>query len=157
MMRCELIEGINGLIALFSDETAAHWVLLGGPGSGRYPAGSGGTDAAPSQTSVAEADARLEQGFTVKNSSGKEVRFGQRAKRYLETKPDGAERKKFLPWAEDTVRTTAPRAEGDRDVYEKVFRKPDGKDKGFTVLVSVKEGEVWDWYPKPASKLGGQP
>ena len=83
------------------------------------------------------------------------MRFGKRAKQYLEKKPDGAQRKSFLNWARETVKTESPVEIGDREIYQKTFDQQ-GKAKGFTVLVSTKEGEVWDWYRKPAGKGAGE-
>jgi hypothetical protein len=112
---------------------------------------------APERIDAKDADRLLEAGFQETNPEGKSVEFGKRAKAYLDNKPDGAQRKTFLNWARETVRTESPMELGDRDVYEKTFDQK-GEAKGFTVLVSVKDGEVWDWYRKPAAKLkGGKP
>ena len=63
-------------------------------------------------------------------------------------------RKTFLLWAQETVEFGSRELGKDRAIYRLVFRdfSADGADKGFIVLVSVKEGEVWDFYRIPARK-----
>lgn len=109
-------------------------------------------DEAPDRISLAEADRLLTEGISETDPRGRKVHFGAMAKEYLEKKRDGAERKRFLPWAQETVKTTVPEEDGDREIYTKVFRRK-GNRKGFVVLVSVRKGEVWNFYPKPAEKL----
>jgi phage gp29-like protein len=102
----------------------------GGPGSGRYPKGSGGGEGdealspAPALSSIADADTRLDAGFRVRNPSGADVKFGARAKRYIETKADGQPR--WLPHRRTTGMSAANdtlarrQAEYLRAAYERI-------------------------------------
>ena len=106
----------------------------------------------PDKVTLEEAEKLLTEGVTETNPAGGKVHFGALAKAYLDKKSDGADRKRFLPWARETVKTTVPESEGNTDIYSKIFHRK-GSKKGFVVLVSVRQGEVFNFYPKPAHKL----
>ena len=109
---------------------------------------------APQRITALEADDRMIRGFAVTDREDNNVHFGVRAKNYLDKKRDGKARKTFLLWAQETVEFGSRELDKDRAIYRLVFKdfSADGADKGFIVLVSVKEGEVWDFYRIPARK-----
>lgn len=132
---------------------------------------SGDGALAPARISAAEADQQLTQGFTEKGPAGQEVRFGARLKRKLDAASDGTQRKEYLPWARETVRSgrAVPVVEkGEaRTVYAKVFRDA-GTDRGMLVIVDTADGEAFNIYRKDAGSIrkrygvgnrqtGGQP
>ncbi len=104
---------------------------------------------APDEIPHEEADRMLDAGFSVKDQDGKSIRFGERVKKYLDGKPDGRQRKRFLKWAAATVEGSHPVASlPDRSVYVRSFIGKDGKPKGFVSLSANPEGEVFNFYRK---------
>lgn len=108
---------------------------------------------APPEMSVAEARAAIEQGFQVADADGVEAKFGQRILRYF-AKAGGEkdDRLKALLWAKQAVRTGTKSVLEDRIVFTQAF-ETEGKPKGVITLVSLPDGEVWNFYRKPAGKL----
>ncbi len=109
---------------------------------------------APAEMHVSEARAALEKGFEVEDADGDVVKFGSRALEYFD-KADGAkdDRLKYLAWAEQAVRTGKKTMLGDRAVYTQAFLSKAGAPKGILTLVSLPDGEVFNFYRKPVRKL----
>jgi hypothetical protein len=107
----------------------------------------------PGKISPAEADQRLSKGFEVENKAGRKIKFGPRLKGYLDKHPQGADRKAYLNHAVETVRSGNAIPMDDREVYTKVFKGHDGKEKGMVTLSASPQGEVFNMYRKDAHKI----
>jgi hypothetical protein len=107
----------------------------------------------PGKISPAEADQRLSKGFEVENKAGRKIKFGPRLKGYLDKHPQGADRKAYLNHAVETVRSGNAIPMDDREVYTKVFKGHDGKEKGMVTLSASPQGEVFNMYRKDAYKI----
>lgn len=108
---------------------------------------------APRDVSVDDAIDRLQEGFSVKDSEGEEIVFGQRVLAYFgQASGKKDDRLKSLAWAEAAVLYGTKSVLDDRIVYTQAFETL-GKPKGFVTLVSLPSGEVFNFYRKPANKM----
>jgi len=113
--------------------------------------------AAPKYITPIEADTYLiaETRITVKD--GGLAVFGQRLKSKLDKSDGGTERKRFLLWAFEAVRTgkkvMIERNGQQRAVYAKLFREPDAREKGFLVVVDADDHNAFSIYPKDKNHL----
>jgi hypothetical protein len=110
---------------------------------------------APEKISIEEAKAALKAGYEIADKEGDSVRFGPTALDYILAGGDKVDRLAFLRWAEQAVQTGNKRVLGSRVVYSQAFVNRHGKAKGMVTLVTNRNGEVFNFFPKSADKLGG--
>lgn len=111
----------------------------------------------PKHITPAAADSLLEKETRINDAAGGHAIFGRRLKEKLDKTTEGGERKKFLLWAFETVRSgkkvPVERNGEIRSAYAKIFRDPNSKDKGFIVVVDASDHNAFSIYPKDKSHL----
>ncbi|MEI6034521.1 MAG: hypothetical protein WCS65_09605 [Verrucomicrobiae bacterium] len=110
---------------------------------------------APEKISIEAAKAALLEGYEIADKEGESVRFGPTALDYILAGGGKVDRLAFLRWAEQAVQTGNKRVIGPRVVYSQAFVNRHGKRKGMVTLVTNRNGEVFNFFPKSADKLEG--
>lgn len=110
---------------------------------------------APEKISIEAAKAALKEGYEIADKEGDSVRFGSTALDYILAGGGKVDRLAFLRWAEQAVKTGNKRVIGPRVVYSQAFVNRRGIRKGMVTLVTNRNGEVFNFFPKAADKLEG--
>lgn len=170
-----VLRGLSGIVRAFNENHDEHGLFCedseagdggdGGSGSTPHDDGGQGSDqpsgdegtAKPKvrRLTIHEADQLLTEGCTAKSTvSGKTVRFGERLKAKLESKPGYVSRKELLEYGREAVRSgkhTPQDVDGQpRDYYTKAFH---AGDRRLLVVVDAKDGEAFNLFQTDVAYL----